>query len=138
MFTTMLRLRRDCISGFKSSFGDSAPLPASGLFLFKCDAEASFLLSQVSYLCMVTFVGPSLTPVLFPGSSLSRGRGLGLFSRCSLNNLPLPADCFLSTQIEPLNLFGPNATSIPPSNLAGKLARRSNRWATLSTSGNAN
>jgi hypothetical protein len=33
MFTTMLRLRGDCISEFKLSFDDSAPLPAAGLFL---------------------------------------------------------------------------------------------------------
>jgi hypothetical protein len=73
MFITMLRLCGDCISVFKLFFGDSAPLPASGLFLSIYNAEASFLLSQVSYLCMMTLVGPSLTPGLSPGLSLSRG-----------------------------------------------------------------
>jgi hypothetical protein len=40
-------------------------------YFFEYDAGALFLLSHVSYLCILTLVGPSLTPGLFPGSSLS-------------------------------------------------------------------
>jgi hypothetical protein len=35
VFTTMFRLCGDRICGFKSSFDDSAPLPATGLFFFQ-------------------------------------------------------------------------------------------------------
>jgi hypothetical protein len=69
MFITTLLLCGDRISGFKLSFGHSAPLPASGLFLFKYDAEASFLLPQLSYPFILTLVVLSLTLVLPSGSS---------------------------------------------------------------------
>jgi hypothetical protein len=83
-------------------------------------------------------VGPSLTPGLFPGSSLSTASTTCPFSRCSPRNLPLPADCSLSTQIRLLNPFMSFAICIVPSNLAGKPADRSYRWVTLSTSSDAN
>jgi hypothetical protein len=67
-----------------------------------------------------------------------RTRGLSLFSRSSPKNLPLSTNCTLSTQINPMNLFGPFVTSIMPSSLAGKPGRRSYRRLTLSMTGNAN
>lgn len=39
--------------------------------ILECDAEASFLLPQVSYPCIFILVRLSLILVLFPGSSLS-------------------------------------------------------------------